>query len=93
MAAVAIDQGRADIAAAVCVEQFMQQAVAGVQLASLMEISSSWRGVDFVEEGGWAMIGGEEYDDAADLCADRLIEMEAPPTQEAVSTETGTIAQ
>jgi hypothetical protein len=93
MAADAVDQGRAEIAASVCVEQFMQQADAGVQLASLKEISSSWRREDFVENGGWAMIAGEEYDDAADFCAERLIEMEAPPTQEAISKEAGTIAQ
>jgi hypothetical protein len=93
MAADAVDQGRAEIAAAVCVEEFMQQADAGVQLASLKEISSSWRREDFVEEGGWAMIAGEEYDDAAELCADHLIEMEAPTTQEAISIEAGTIAQ
>ena len=93
MAADAADQARAETAAAVCVEEFMQQADAGVQLASLKEISSSWGREDFVEEGGWAMIADKEYADAAEFCAERLITMEAPTTQEAVSTETGAIAQ
>ena len=48
---------------------------------------------DFVEEGGWAVIADKEYADAAEFCAERLITMEAPTTQEAVSTETGAIAQ
>jgi hypothetical protein len=93
MVADAADQARAETAAAVCVEEFMRQADAGVQLTSLKEISSSWRREDFVEEGGWAMIADKEYDDAAEFCAERLMKMEAPVTQEAVSTETGTIAQ
>jgi len=93
MVADAADQARAETAAAVCVEEFMRQADAGVQLASLKEISSSWGREDFVEEGGWAMIADEEYDDAAEFCAERLMKMEAPTTQEAISTETGTIAQ
>ena len=93
MVADAADQARAETAAAVCVEEFMRQADAGVQLTSLKEISSSWGREDFVEEGGWAMIADEEYDDAAEVCAERLMKMEGPVTQEAVSTEAGTIAQ
>ena len=93
MVADAADRGRAEAAAAVCVEEFMRQADAGVQLASLKEISSSWRRENFVEEGGWAMIADQEYDDAADLCAERLMTMEAPSTQEASSIDAGTVAQ
>jgi hypothetical protein len=93
MVADAAEQARAETAAAVCVEEFMRQADAGVQLASLKEISSSWRRENFVEEGGWAMIADQEYDDAADLCAERLMTMEAPSTQEASSIDAGTVAQ
>jgi hypothetical protein len=89
----AADQARAEVAAAVCVQEFMQAADAGVQLASLKQITSSWAREDFVEEGGWAMIASEEYDDAADLCAKRLMGMEAPIAQEAAATESGTIEQ
>jgi hypothetical protein len=93
MVADATEQARAEVAAAVCVEDFMQAADAGVHLTSLKEISRSWEREDFVEEGGWAMIAGEEYDDAAELCAERLMDMEPPAAQEATSTEAGTVAQ
>ena len=89
----AAEQARAEVAAAVCVDEFMQAADAGVQLTSLKEISSSWGREDFVEEGGWAMIAGQEYDDAAEVCAERLMKMEAPAAQEAATTEAGTLAQ
>jgi hypothetical protein len=89
----AAEQARAEIAAAVCVKEFMRQADAGIQLTALKEITSSWRREDFVEKGGWALIADQEYDDAASLCADRLMEMEPPTTQEALTTEGGTVAQ
>jgi hypothetical protein len=87
------DQARAEVAAAVCVQEFMQAADAGVQLASLKQITSSWGREDFVEDGGWAMIAGEQYDDAAEFCAKQLMEMEAPVAQEAAATESGTVEQ
>jgi hypothetical protein len=89
----AAGQGRAEVAAAVCVENFMQGADAGTQLASLKDTRSSWQRENFVEEGGWATIAGEEYDAAAELCAEQLIEMEAPAPQEAAAPEAGTVAQ
>jgi hypothetical protein len=81
------------VAATVCVEKFMATDDAHPQLASLKEIRSSWQREDFVEEGGWATVAGKDYDDAAELCAERLIDMEAPPAQEAAASETGTVAQ
>lgn len=92
MAAEALEQGRAEVAAAVCVEQFMQSADAGAQLASLKDTRSAWQRGNFIEEGGWAMVAGEEYDEAAELCAERLMELEAP-AQEAATIDTGTVAQ
>jgi alpha/beta superfamily hydrolase len=93
MAADALEQGRAEVAAAVCVEQFMAGTDARTPLASLKETRSSWQRENFIEDGGWAMVAGQEYDEAAELCAERLIEMEAPPAQEAATTDTGTVAQ
>jgi hypothetical protein len=92
MAADGLEQGRAEVAAAVCVEEFMQGADAGVQLASLKETRSAWQRENFIEKGGWAVIAGQEYDEAAELCAERLMAMEAP-AQEAATVETGTVAQ
>ena len=93
MAEDAATQGRAEVAAALCVENFMQGADAGTQLASLKDTRSSWQRENFIEEGGWAVIAGQEYDEAAELCAERLIEMEAPAAQAATATEAGTVAQ
>jgi hypothetical protein len=89
----AATQARAQVAATVCVEKFMATDDAHPQLASLKEIRSSWQREDFVEEGGWATVAGKDYDDAAELCAERLIDMEPPPAQEAAASETGTVAQ
>jgi hypothetical protein len=89
----AAEQGRAEVAAALCVERFMEAADARPQLASLKDTRSSWQRENFIEEGGWAMIAGQEYDEAAELCAERLIEMEAPAAQEAATTEAGNVAQ
>jgi hypothetical protein len=89
----AAEQASAQVAAAVCVKNFMGAADAGPQLASLKGNTSSWKRENFIEDGGWAMIDDQEYDGAAELCAERLIEMEPPATQEAATTETGTVAQ
>jgi hypothetical protein len=89
----AAEEGRAQVAAAVCVETFMAAPDAGLQLASLKENTSSWRQENFIEEGGWAVISDQEYDGAAELCADRLVEMEAPAAQEAAATEAGSVTQ
>jgi hypothetical protein len=92
MAADSLEEGRAEVAAAVCVEEFMQGADAGMQLASLKETRSAWQRENVIEEGGWAVVAGQEDDDAAELCAERLMEMEAP-AQKAATIETGTVAQ
>jgi hypothetical protein len=89
----AAEEGRAQVAAAVCVETFMAAPDAGLQLTSLKENTSSWRQENFIEEGGWAVIGDQEYDGAAELCADRLVEMEAPAAQEAAAAEAGSVTQ
>ena len=81
------------MAAAFCVDQFMAAADARPQLASLKANTSSWRQENFIEDGGWAVIADQEYDGAAELCAERLIAMELPPAQEASSSEAGSVTQ
>lgn len=94
MAEEAAEEARAQVAAAVCMERFMNAATAPRQLASLKEIDSSWRRENFVEEGGWATIAGETYDDGAELCAEMLMEKELPSeNQEAAESEAGTTIQ
>jgi hypothetical protein len=89
----AAEQARTEVAAAICVDRFMGAGDARAQLASLKEIGRSWDREDFVEEGGWAKVADQEYDDAAELCAEKLMEMELPPAREAATTESGTVAQ
>jgi hypothetical protein len=93
MAEEAAEHARAEVAAAVCVDKFMAATDARLQLASLKENTSSWRQENFIEDGGWALIADQEYDGAAELCADKLIEMEAPAAQEASSSEAGSVTQ
>jgi hypothetical protein len=80
MAASARDDGRAQLVATLCVDRFVNEPDAAVQLAALRE-KSRWQRDDFVEEGGWAKLAGieEGVDGAASLCAERLAEMELPP--------------
>jgi hypothetical protein len=92
MAQAAADRAQAQVAASVCVEKFMAATDARPQLASLKEIRSSWQRKNFVEKGGWATVAGNDYDDTAELCAQRLMDLEAP-AQEATATEAGTVTQ
>jgi hypothetical protein len=86
-------QARAQVAATVCVDKFMNAADARIQLASFKDAGSSWRRENFIEDGGWATVAGQEYDDAAELCAEQLMAVEPPPAQEAAADEAGTVAQ
>jgi hypothetical protein len=80
-AAEARETGRAELAATICVERFMQAPDAGVQLAALKD-ESSWGRDDLIADAGWTTPLGldEPIDGAADLCADRLAAMELPET-------------
>ncbi len=86
MASDAADQARARLVADVCVERFSQSPDFGAQLASLKDTSSYQRD-DIIEEGGWVTLAGMEKPlaDAADLCAERLVTMEAPAQAAAVA--------
>ena len=74
----ATEQGRAQLAATVCVERFMTASDAQAQLASL-KAADSWKREGLVSEGGWATLPGmkEPVSDAAEACAERLIKLEA----------------
>ena len=59
MAEDAADMARAQVAAAVCVNKFMEANDARVQIASLQQIRNSWQRKDCIEKGGWAKIAGQ----------------------------------
>jgi alpha/beta superfamily hydrolase len=91
MAEQTAEQVAAQVAAAVCIEKFMAAGDAATQLASLKQTSSPWQQENFIEDGGWAVIADQAYDGAAELCAEQLIEMEAPAAQEASAAEAGSV--
>ncbi|MGE0744215.1 MAG: hypothetical protein AB7K86_03160 [Rhodospirillales bacterium] len=79
MAETAADDARAELAAAVCVDEFMGRPDARAQLASLRE-SSYWERDTIIEKGGFATPPGieEPISGAASLCVSRLLEAQAP---------------
>lgn len=82
-------EARRDLAATFCVERFLAAPDAGAQHASLME-TGSWQRDDFVQKGGWAKL--PELDrpvtGVADLCADKLADIEVPASTAQSTTET-----
>ena len=79
MAEEAAEQSAAKLAAAVCVERFINAQDAAAQLAALKE-TSNWKQKSFVEDGNWTTLAGMEkpVSGAAKLCADQLADMELP---------------
>lgn len=93
MADSARENGRAELAAQLCVNQFVAAPGAAAELAALKE-ASSWERDNFVEDGGWAVLAGNVavIDGSIDLCAEKLAAMEALPegagmTEEATTSE------
>jgi hypothetical protein len=85
-------EARADLAATICVDRFLEASDARAQLASLKE-TSSWQRDDFIEKGGWVALPGldQPVTSAAAVCAERLAAMDLPPTgQAAENTKSGT---
>lgn len=78
-AETAANEAVASLAADICYNRFMSDPQVATNLAALKE-ESSYAREGFVEDGGWATLGGREepVDGAADLCADRLAEAELP---------------
>ena len=85
MAREAREEGRAELAAAICVARFVEAPDAAVRLAALKD-ESSWSRDDSIADAGWTTpLGLEEpVGGAADLCADRLVAMDLPVEQAVV---------
>ena len=77
----AADEAQAELASAICVERFMTAPNVAVNLAELKE-ESTWSRDGFIEDGGWITFARFEdpLNDAAELCAETLVDMEAPAT-------------
>ncbi len=77
-------EGRAELAATICVARYVDAADAAVQLAALKD-ESRWTRNDTIASAGWATpLGVEEpVRGAANLCADRLVAMDLPIEQAA----------
>jgi len=79
---------RAELAASVCVHQFLGGTKASAQLASLKN-TNPWRRASFVEEGGWVTLPGTEKPvaGAAGLCAQQLMKAKLPLARAAGTSE------
>ena len=88
-----VQDGRKNLAATFCVQQFLADPDATAQHASLME-TGSWQRDDFVQKGGWAEVPKLEHpiSGVADLCADKLakIEVSTSAAQATTDATTGT---
>lgn len=64
-------EARFDLASAICVERFMTPPDVRARLTELQEIGSTFRQRQFIEEGDWAIMPGQDAASrqAADLCA------------------------
>jgi hypothetical protein len=80
MSRTAAEQARAEVAATVCVDRFLQAQDAGAQLAALKD-QNTWQRPRFIEQGSWATLPGMQVPlpQAARLCADRLAAMDPLP--------------
>lgn len=79
MASKAAAGARAELAAAVCIHQFVNGANATTQLASLKGVDT-WKRDSFIEDGGWVTLPGVEKPvaGAASLCAQQLMDVKLP---------------
>jgi hypothetical protein len=64
----------------ICVEKFLQNSDAKVNLAILQKISSNWEQGDFLQKGGWATQPGATSPDyhLARACAEKLVQVKTP---------------
>jgi hypothetical protein len=81
MAAKAATSARAELAANLCVDRFAKGPDATAKLVSLKAIDS-WKRRQVIEEGGWVTLPGTDKPvaDAAELCAERLVETKRADT-------------
>lgn len=89
LAADAAKDARAQLVASVCVQRYVSGDRFASRLATLKE-ASSWDREDLIAKGTWTDLPGieEPVANAADLCASRLAEMDAPETPVSETTET-----
>ena len=75
----ATEETRAQLVASVCVEKFVNSDQFSDRL-TVLKAADSWDRDNLIEDGGWVQLVGmdEPVSDAADLCAERLAEMEVP---------------
>jgi hypothetical protein len=84
------EDARAELVANACVAKYTKRDFASDLEA--LKAASSWKQGDIVAEGGWATLAGmkEPLDDAARLCANKLVAMDVPveqTTKTAAATE------
>ncbi len=87
MATKAATDARAELAASVCVYDFLNGANAQTQLTSFQG-TDSWKRSTFLEEGGWVTPRGTDKPvyGAASLCAQQLMDAKAAPVKAAGTT-------
>ncbi|MEQ9814889.1 MAG: hypothetical protein RLO50_19085 [Azospirillaceae bacterium] len=97
-AAEAAAQGRTDLAAAICVQNFMADENARENLGRLTELTSTFQQREIIEEGGWAMMPNR--DEAAratlTLCARMVSEIdpsELPVVEDGEVVEPGVVEE
>eukprot|EP00873_Tetraselmis_striata_P031192 jgi/Tetstr1/451456/TSEL_038492.t1 len=88
MAETSAQEARASLAADLCVERFLAAPDVRTNLAALAE-ESSFSQDNFISDAGWTTFANAEdpVDGAAELCAERLIEVELPEPVEPVAVE------
>ena len=90
MAQDAGDRSRYELASVICAEKFMAAADAKAQLAALKAIDSSYRQRQFIDEGGWATMPGQEKGarQTSELCAQVLDQLELDTAAAGVEGQT-----
>ena len=78
MAETAGAESRYGLASAICVEKFLAAPDAQAQLTELKAIDSSYRQRQFIDEGGWATMPGQEKGarQTSEICAAVLDKLE-----------------
>ena len=86
----AAEQAVAQLAADICVNRYLASPDARASLAALKD-ESAYRRDGLIEDGGWVTFAGrdEPIDGAADLCADRLAEIDLSSLPETPVADAG----
>lgn len=90
MAQDAGDASRYELASVICVEKFLAAPNAKAQLAELQAIDSSYRQRQFIDEGGWATMPGQEKGarQTSEICAAVLDKLELDTAAAGVEAQT-----